>query len=353
MRSGSLSYVLIAGSILGMWGAGAFGQEGAAPANPEDAEAHHAQGEVWYNEAWHPIAEIFAGYRETRGQIEELGQKTAAERQGQMELNGQIAQIRKESEAKEQEVRIELAKARSKRDEARKALRERPPDEPKYQSLPPRPRRSQYLDQDDYENALDRWKRECDRIKQENDRLKRQYERDLAAFQKRQEEAEKDLKKAEENIKEIEGRIEALQKELEEKEKPFVEKLRAIGDRVEALEREARALQTRVEAMAEAMRTVPQRVRLRQGIVEWEGAFHPLEELQALYEEIQTEIHRVREELKAQAEKAGRDFPEDWRHPEQDRMDALMALLDEAEAARADKTEAAPADETEAAPAEP
>ena len=51
----------------------------------------------------------------------------------------------------------------------------------------------------------------------------------------------------------------------------------------------------------------------------------------------QAEIDRLREQMKAEAKAAGRPFAADWRHPEQDKLDALKALLARAKAAQGGK----------------
>jgi hypothetical protein len=71
----------------------------------------------------------------------------------------------------------------------------------------------------------------------------------------------------------------------------------------------------------------------REDIAEWDGQFRLLTDLRTLHAELQAEIDRMRVELEEAAHLAGRDFPTDWRHPQQDKVDALKALIERAEAA--------------------
>jgi len=56
-------------------------------------------------------------------------------------------------------------------------------------------------------------------------------------------------------------------------------------------------------------------------------------EMEKAYTELQGEIDRVREELRAEYQKTGRSFPADWRHRQQDKADALKAVVAKAKAA--------------------
>ena len=51
----------------------------------------------------------------------------------------------------------------------------------------------------------------------------------------------------------------------------------------------------------------------------------------------QAQIDELSVQMKAEAKAAGRAFPENWRHPGQDNLDALGALLARAKAVKAKK----------------
>jgi hypothetical protein len=88
---------------------------------------------------------------------------------------------------------------------------------------------------------------------------------------------------------------------------------------------------SRAGSLADALRRAPEDQRLRRGICEWEDTFYPVDELRRIHDDLKTARDRDRAELKAKAEAAGRTLPEDWRHPQQDRIDALKILIERAE----------------------
>ncbi len=302
---------------------------------PESAreEAHPAKGEVRYEETWTPVTQVFETYREARAKMEELVEQGRPVRGALTDLNRKINKLRGEALAKERPLRADLSKARAKKRKAARALGIRPPREPQYQPMPTEPKRS-YWDRDEYDDALRRYRREAERIRERNERLKQEYERNLEAYNKMRAEAEKTIQESDATIADCEKQIETVQQELGEAQRPLLEERKRLSTEITTLANQARALITRADGLADAMRSAPEDVRFRLGIIEWEDKFYTLEELEALHAETQAEIDRTREQLEEQAKLAGRDFPEDWRHPQQDRMDALKALVERAKAAR-------------------
>ena len=311
----------------------------AAPAqtipSAEDVRAHQAKGEVFYGDAWVPIERLFQTYLQTRSEMEGVVAKGKDARQKQTEASGELSKIRGEEASKKtplyREHRDLLAyKARMERIQTL-----RPPREPNYLREPSRPTHSSwYRDNDDYDRALDRWERERDRIRRENDERKNQWKKLCDELKAAQDRAKKELAETEQKLKETEQKLEDLKKEFTDKAAPFHEQLKGARDEAAGLTRQASSLLGRKALIEKALGEVPERTLWQQGIVEWEGSYHRLADLQSEYDQTQAEIRRVRDDLKAAAEKAGRAFPPDWRHPQQDRMDRLRLALDRANAGR-------------------
>jgi len=56
-----------------------------------------------------------------------------------------------------------------------------------------------------------------------------------------------------------------------------------------------------------------------------------VDELRRILDDLNAACDRDRAELKAKVEADGRALPEDWHHPQQDKIDALKALIERAE----------------------
>ena len=84
----------------------------------------------------------------------------------------------------------------------------------------------------------------------------------------------------------------------------------------------------------EAIEAMPRPLRLRFGYLRWEGALYSLSELKRVCQTLSRQIDADRLAAQQAAKTHGRAMPDNWRHPEQDRLDDLNALLDEANNAR-------------------
>jgi hypothetical protein len=315
--------------------AGGARAEVAPAAEPDpQAEGRYRQGQVRFDGEWITVEQLFEKYRATQGDMADLLERGRNVSRGLDEFNYELHKIRGTYRDKEQPIRRQMAQARADMREANRALRARPPAKPRKVSPPSRPNRSFYSDDDDYERARDRWEDEKERVDRENEQREEEYRKRLAEYREAKDKAEEQIRKAEDVIEECEAELEALEKQQAEEEAPWIEKRQEVVDNVNSLKREASALIARAGVMEDEFRSVPEEALFKAGVVEWKGTFHTVEQLEAHLAESQAEIDRIRDDLKAQAERAGRSFPEDWRHPKQDELDALAALLERAKASR-------------------
>ena len=323
----------------------------AAPAAPAvaapssaDSEAHWAKGEVLYNGSWMPIDDLFKLYLATRGDLAPLAAKATEARQKSAELQGQMANLKNDTQTLERPSKIDIAKARKRQQELKKILDTKPPAKPQLLNLPPQPKQGGIVrngggsgssgnygnnnnNVDPYQQMLQQWQQQCQIITQANTQLTQKYTTEATALKKQQDDANKEMPKLEKTNSDGDAKVQQLEQDLETKLTPMLDKVKAANEDVAAADRETSGYTARLKAIADALRASPETLRFKHGIVEWEGRFAPLAELQKYLTDTQAEIERVRAQMKAEADAAGRPFPSDWRHPQQDRLDALKALI--------------------------
>jgi hypothetical protein len=312
------------------------------------SEERYAKGEALYDGKWMPIQKLFEKYRQDYDRLQYI-QKHGTDSQEQLnELQREMAAIRGEERKAEMPIRRELGLARQGLRKYNNILREKPPAKPRLQDLPPpppRPNRSSrnYSGSDSYSRSRDdsydrarrQWQQACDQIRRHNEMKTEKYQREMKEYQERQAEAKQELPKLEAQAREAMKQLEEIEKEYDNKAAPTLQRSENVVEQVRAHDRRIDVIEHDVEQMAKALRAVPEKVRARHGIVEFEGAFHSAETLQHQYRERQSEIDRVREKLQADCQEMGLPFPENWRHPQQDRMDKMKTLIEQVKQARA------------------
>jgi DNA repair exonuclease SbcCD ATPase subunit len=322
-------------AAMGLAGTSAVAAE-QAPAPPSAAANEAAT--VVYRDQRMSIADLFKEYGKIHKDLDEVAEKEKVARGRLEELQRQQAQGRKDLATEQAPVRADLGKARAEEKEARRALSERAPARPRLLPLPPRPAvrsSSSNSGTDSSQDAYYRWQVECQRVNQQNQQAEKRYQQDMAEYKAKQAKAQAALDKVLDKIKALLAKLDQMEKDADAKQPEVVAALKTVNGEILSCGREETVVNTRLEEAIKALRTVPESVRLKAGIIEWEGALHELDDLEALHTQLQGEIDRVRAQLKAEAEKTGLPFADDWRHPQQDRMDGLKALIDKAKAARA------------------
>ena len=314
-----------------------------------DAEERYAKGQALYDGKWMPVQKLFEKYCQQRDQLRQTASHGSAN-QGQLdELHREMAQIRGEERKEERPIRLELGKARTRLREYNNILRQKPPTKPELQRLPPpptQPTRSRNSgrnsssgwnsSRDDwYDRARRQWQQTCDQIKRQNEMKMDKYRREMEAYQKKQNEARQEVPKLQAQAKKAMSQLDELEKQYKNKAAPTRQRSDNVTELVRAHSRRVDVIEHDVEAMAKALSAVPEPVRHKHGIVEFEGEFHTAEVLRQRYEQTQSEIDRVREKLQAECKEINIPFPEDWRHPQQDRMDKIKALIEKVQKARA------------------
>jgi chromosome segregation ATPase len=341
--------------VFSVGGLGAIAANPAAPAAAagtaavETAREHYAKGEVKYEQAWVPIEKLFKDYLAGRHELDAAAKRVDAVRDQLGDLQRELAATKGEVSETERPIRADLSKARNRLRECSRTLSKQPPAKPRLKDIPSAPRISDSGSSDhggssgyghgsnnnsSSDNARQMWREKVEVIKQQNDQATKKYQQEMASLQKEQAAARAEVPKLESTIKQCEEKLKKLGADLETKQAPTLNQTLATNEEVRAENRKTEVLEGRVEDMAKALRAAPEDVRLRNGIVEFEGRFYSAYELQQTHKTTQAEIDAVREQLKAESDKAGLPFPENWRHPQQDRMDAIKRLVEKVQVAR-------------------
>lgn len=303
------------------------------------AEEHYAKGEVLFAKAWVLIDDLFKDYLAARAELQSLEAEAKTGRDGIAAIQSQMGLIKNETFQAEQPVRKDMSKQMTKRRELAKDAEAPQPQQPRYQQVPLKPRQyaatvrsSSTTGTDPYQQLMDDWQRKADAITRANDALKKRYQQDLAEWKKTKDAADKELPNVDQAIKGLQGKLDQSAAALTTKQAPLLEKVKLANEEAQALARKIEAVQTRLRGLTDALKAAPETLRFKHGILEWEGAFWPLADLEKQLNETQAEIDRVCVQMKAEEKAAGRPLPDNWRHPQQDRMDALKALITRAKA---------------------
>ena len=314
-----------------------------APSPPSSVtdEEHVAKGEVQFDNQWVPIDDLSKDCQAARDQLTGLNSQVDAMRGPLAKLQYQLRKIKTQSELEERPIRADLAQAKAKQREYQKALNAKAPTPPQLTPMPPQPPQPPQINYGYHivgkETPIEEWRRKSAAIKAKNDQLMQKYQQELEQHKNTQNEAKQGLPAVLAKIKQDEDQLQKIADDCQAKEAPILENHKGLADEMAALVRQTTVLESRVKAMEAAIGAAPESVRFKHDLIEWEGVFYPLADLEKLYTETQAEIVRVNQQMKAEAEAAGRPLPANWRHPQQDRMDALKVLVDRAKKGQAPK----------------
>ena len=327
-----------------------------APAPVANDPEHLAKGEIRCGDAWVPIDKVFQDYQAVRAELAGLQGKVNAARTKVTDLQYQLNAMKNDIATADRPARVDMAKARNQQRDYNHVLDAPAPQKPVPRPLPPQPRRTSYSSggggggyggsygggygggyggNNPYDNDIQNWQRTCQVIKQQNDQLTQKYNQDYGDWKKKQDEAKKEMPKLNNTIKDCEAKLDRSQADLAVKQAPTLEKVKAANEDALAIGREVAAVEIGLKMLADALRAAPETLRFQHSIIEWETVFHPLADLEKMLTETQAEIIRVRDQMKSEAAAAGRSFDPKWRHPQQDRLDALKTLIDKAKAVQA------------------
>ena len=273
-------------------------------ADAEEA-AHLLPQEVQPENAPVPVDRLFGDYLGAREDVRRLGEERAANQNHLSDLAQQNRQIQAQYTTEVRPVRSELGRARAKLAVCNRALTEREPHRPV--------------------KGID--------VNAGNRVVQQRYRLAIAAYRRRQDQARKEKPGLEQRINQLEAQLVTLNAQLTSEKAPLLVELRALRKKQSDLAQQVGAARSRAGSLADALRLAPEDQRLRRSICEWENTFYSVDELRRILDDLKAGCDRDRAELKAKAEAAGRSFPDDWRHPQQDKIDALHSLIERATSA--------------------
>ena len=300
----------------------------APPAPALSPEEHYARGEVQFGGAWTPIDNLFKDYLASRVELQEAEAKAATARDGIATIQSQINAMKNESVLAEQPIRKDIGKQTAKHRELTKASEAQQPPKPRLQQNPQRPRTYGVGASAQSDPAMQDWQAQVKAIASANDAMTKKYQTDYAQWKKAKGDADKELPKIDQALKDLQAKIDQNNATLATRQAPLLEKIKAANEEARGMARKIEALQTRIKGMADALLAAPETLRFKHGILEWEGVFWRVADLEKLLADTQAEIDRVTRQMKAEGK-----APEGWRHPQQDRMDALGKAIARAKAA--------------------
>jgi chromosome segregation ATPase len=308
-------------------------------------EEHFAKGEVRFGDDWVGIEKLFKDYQAAKADRQAIQVKVDAARSRQADAQRQVNTAKADFDKVNQPTKAALAKNKSREKELQKLIDAKEPVKPTLKPVPaapPRPASSynggyggSYNSQDmtRYNDAM----QEIYNIQKENTAAMQKYQQDLAAYKKSVADSKKEMVTVSTAVKQGEADMAKADDAFKSQQAPLLDKLKTATDAVTAVNNEASVADDRIKLIASALHEAPEKLRFKYGILEWQGSFSTLADLEKLFTTTQSEIDRVTAQMKKEAEDAGQTFPADWRHPQQESMDALKDLLAKAKAAQAAK----------------
>ncbi|MBL7133576.1 MAG: hypothetical protein ISS78_05715 [Phycisphaerae bacterium] len=281
------------------------------------------------------LADLFKRYQSLRAQHEAYLKQRKASNERVSDATKSLSEITAEYNQNKQAVERVLNAAKASRTVALRVLSMPPPARPRLQSMPSRPNPAYYTSVYEYNRALDDWASECARVRQYNELLMREYEASLRQYEVLCQQAAQNVRDANEKIAECERLLKALLEARQEAEQPLKTERHDLTEGTRASEVQARKLVQDLEAVTGAIREMPEKIRLEQGIIEWRGDFYSLAEVEQLHAALMKEIEASRGGAGPLAG-LGLDATDSaFRHPKQNEADALKTLIEQAKAAQA------------------
>jgi hypothetical protein len=321
----------------------------AAPrASGESSEAtdsqHLARGDVKFAGQWVALPDLVAQSRAVRAENDAAGAKVKAAMARMVEISHALEQARDDYHKAQDDIGVDLGKNQTKMQKAQAHLAMPLPTKPSILPEPAEPMRSDYKDNTSYTAAHNVWLTEKERT--QNDNLHHQdiYDKEMERYTDMQQRGKTALAEATVAIEDCKKRMEDARFVRKGKEKVLTDELAKLTADQAAAVKVSADLATKLKTMAEAIRTSPEAVRTSKGIVDWNGQFYTLADLQATLDKMTAEVAEARKQAEERAAKVGGTLPLEWRHPRQDDIEALRAVIEKAKAGpvKATPTQATP-----------
>ena len=294
----------------------------------EAEQEHLTKGELLYGSKWVHISDLFDEYSAGRKEGQIIIDKGRAVIARLQELQKQVLEARAAEETKERATREELNRARLRLAECKRILTYALPAEPKPTPLPAEPEASAFADTDAFNKAHKDWDQKRAAGERDLRRRQEQYERDVQRTHQNQAQAEKDSKIAEETAAKSEKALKTMQDEFQATQDPVLRQHAAVAQEAQTIGRQANILLNRMTIMGNILRKAPEGLRLQYGILEWDGLFRPLSDVQEIYKNLKAEVEQARQKAKADASAQSHSLAADWHHPKEKDLETLRVMID-------------------------
>lgn len=299
----------------------------------EAVESERAPGKLMTQDEL--LADLFKRYRSLKEQLQAHREQREATMARLSEATRELSKIMADYKSNESQVDQVLQNAKAVRSKCMRVLSMPAPRRPQLQGFPPRPNPNYYDSAYSYDQALSEWRGVCALIEQNNARLIQQYEVNVRQYQELCRQAKVNLEAADDKIAECERALQALLEARQEAERPLKTERQRLTEGMRNAEAEAHKLVQNLKATTESIRAVPARTRFQRGVIEWQGGFCTLAEIEKMHTALVREIEASRgsgvEGFGPEAERFHRASP----HPKQGQADTLKALIEQARKAKA------------------
>ncbi len=320
---------------------------------PPDAPARMAGGETFYEGGYIPLNLLLDDYHATHAQLDEVVVKNKAARAQLEGAQKDLAPLKAKVDELMGPSLGELEEAKARLAELQKVLAT-PLSAPGEQEMLKQKLRPDGSAPPDgaisggsaYSPEAPEWRKQSAVGLAKSRQEQQDYQKALDELRKDQAAALKELPGVEATIQKDEAKLAEIQSHAPPELVALMTKVAAAEDEVKTGEQDAQVLQDRIKSMGNAFRLVDEPLRLKYDVVEWEGGFVRLADLEKAAADIKADIARARERIAADAKAAGKPFPADWKPSQQDRLDAVTALIQKVKDAQEVKKPAPPAVKT-------
>jgi len=321
---------MFAAMLLPAWLAPApvFGQASDVIDSIQAEQEHLSKGELLYGSKWVHISDLFDEYTQGRREGQIIIDKGRAIIGRLQELRKQVLDARAAEEAKERSTREEYNRARMRQSECKRILASVMPLEPKPSPVPAEPEASAFPDTDAFNKAHKDWEQKRAAADRDFRRRQEQYEKDVQRIRQNQAQAVKDAKAADEAVAKAEAAFQAMQTQFQTAQEPLLRQHAATSQEAQTIGRQANTLLNRMTVMGNIFRKAPEGLRLQYGILEWDGLFRPLSDIQAMYQNLKNEIEQARQKAKADASAQSHSLAVDWHHPREKDLETLRLMIE-------------------------
>jgi hypothetical protein len=179
------------------------------------------------------------------------------------------------------------------------------------------------------------------------------YQKALAELTTKQAEAQKELATVELALRQAEVKLTALNAKAPPELLAKEAQVSTAEDQLKTGEDDLKILQDRLKGMREAFLLIEEPIRMKYDVIDWEGDFTCMADLEKTAADLKADIEKARDRIAAESKAAGKPFPADWKPSQQERLDAVLVVIQKTKDAQAKPTKSPATTSTSAKTAAP